>query len=359
MAKKTTKAEINVVPSPEEFAWAIEREGLERQIARLRTDLKGEKDKVRQIRNELEESEGRMEFVRELDCAIDWRHLERLEAQSGGDATACGVFTDWHLEERVDRATTNGANQYDLKIAEARSKRAFEKFVEMTEWARHFHGANIRRAVLFWLGDFMTGFIHEEYEESNYLSPTQTCLVMRDWLSSGLRFVLNETGVDHVDIVTAFGNHGRTTKKMRVKTAWRNSYEWLIYNVIASDKEFAKDDRVRWHIGKGYHNWIRLHGHDIRAHHGDAIKYQDGIGGISVPVNKAVSQWNKQKRAALDVFGHWHQYHDWGPWVSSGSLIGYDEFSLRIKAEYQPPSQTFFVVSRKYPKTFAAQMFVE
>lgn len=342
--------------STDEALQVVSNIGWERQVARLRAELKAEKEKNRHIEQELQQAGGRYEFLSDLDCAVNWRQLDRL-GKGRGDMTACGVFTDWHLEERVDLETTNGANKYNLKIAEQRAKKAFEKFLLMLDWSRHL--GKIEHVVLFWLGDFITGFIHEEYEESNYLSPTQACLVMRDWLSSGLRFVLKESGAKSVEVVTAFGNHGRTTKKMRVKTAWRNSYEWLVYNVIAQDQEFRRDARVRFHIGKGYHNWIKAQGHLIRAHHGDAIKYQDGVGGISVPVNKAVSQWNKQQRAALDVFGHWHQFHDWGPWISSGCLIGYDEFSLKIKAEYQPPTQTFFLVSRHDANTLAAKLFVE
>jgi len=33
--------------------------------------------------------------------------------------------------------------------------------------------------------------------------------------------------------------------------------------------------------------------------------------------------------------------------VVNGSLIGYNAFALSIKAEYEPPSQAFFLIDKK------------
>jgi len=64
-----------------------------------------------------------------------------------------------------------------------------------------------------------------------------------------------------------------------------------------------------------------------------------------VPVNKAISAWNRSRPAHLDVFGHWHQW-GWlrGKYVSNGSLIGMSAFALRIKAEFEAPCQSLVIV---------------
>jgi hypothetical protein len=61
----------------------------------------------------------------------------------------------------------------------------------------------------------------------------------------------------------------------------------------------------------------------------------------------------------LDVFGHWHQFlQDWR-WVSCGCLCGYNDFSVAIKADYQPPTQTVILMNGKYGKVAALPVFVE
>jgi len=44
---------------------------------------------------------------------------------------------------------------------------------------------------------------------------------------------------------------------------------------------------------------------------------------------------DKARHADLDVFGHFHQLKNLGNWVCNGSIIGYNAFALRIKADYE------------------------
>lgn len=45
--------------------------------------------------------------------------------------------------------------------------------------------------------------------------------------------------------------------------------------------------------------------------------------------------------------------------MACNCLIGYSDFALEIKAEYQPPSQTVILVDRDYGKVAALEAFVE
>jgi len=84
------------------------------------------------------------------------------------------------------------------------------------------------------------------------------------------------------------------------------------------------------------------------------------VGGIYIPTNKAIAQWNKGVRADLDVFGHFHQFIDAGNFVANGSLIGYNAYALRIKADYEPPKQAFFLVNKRFnSKSIVTPIFVE
>ena len=82
--------------------------------------------------------------------------------------------------------------------------------------------------------------------------------------------------------------------------------------------------------------------------------------GITIPVNKAIAGWNKAHTVDLDVFGHYHQRFDGGSFICNGSLIGYNAYAVSIKAGYEPPSQTCFLINRQFQaKTAVMPIFVE
>ena len=311
-----------------------------RNLANLQRQLDHQKSLVRHLEHELESSEKRSQLLEEisrLPVVSQWTADKRKTRK--GEATAIVALSDWHVGEVIRRQTVNGKNEFNPEIASRRIERVFTKIPEYVD--RYVPMAT---EIVLWLGgDFITGYIHEELEESNSMSPTEECLFFIDHFSSGLAHILDRTK-QNIKIVTSWGNHGRTTKKKRCSTAATNSFEWMAYRVL--EKQWQHATRVKWQIGEGYHSWISLHGRDVRFHHGDAINYWGGVGGITVPVNKAVSQWNKQRWSHLDVFGHFHQVIDGGNWVCNGSLIGYGPFSLQIKAGYEEPMQTFMVVDK-------------
>lgn len=265
-----------------------------------------------------------------------------------GEATAIIVASDWHVEENVDPTTVNGKNKFNLQIAENRSKKFFEKAVWLTDLVRS--GIKIDNMVFAILGDMIAGYIHEELQEDNNLSPTEATLFVQDLLCSGIDFLVKEGKFKNLIIPCCFGNHGRTVQKKRVGTAYKNSYEWLMYKNM--EKLYQKNNKVHFIVDNGYHVYVPVyHNYKIRFHHGDAIRYAGGVGGITIPANKAIHQWNKSEYANLDVFGHFHQQMmDCGDFVSNGSLVGWNAFALSIKAPYEDPQQSFFVVDKEKGK---------
>lgn len=259
-----------------------------------------------------------------------------------GKATAIAVMNDWHVEEKVDREVVNGKNEHNLQISKARSRKVFQNCVMMLDVARRL--SNIRDLVLAALGDFITGYIHEELEESNYLSPSEAILFATEQLCWGIDYLLANTDLEHITIPTCFGNHGRTQKKKRIATGYKNSFEWLMYNFMAMT--YRDEPRVTFKIGKGAHNWLDVQGKPIRFQHGDAVRYQGGVGGVSIPLLKAIAQWDKVQVAFVDILAHWHQHLRGRKFILSNCLIGYAPYSIEIKAEWSEPSQTFAVIDR-------------
>lgn len=267
-------------------------------------------------------------------------------------ATAFAVCSDWHTEENVTKASVNGLNEYNLEIADQRITKLTQSIFKLLEIERH--GADIDTLVLPLLGDFMTGFIHEENVETNELTPTQTILWLLKRLGQFIATLRAKGGFKRIIIPCSYGNHGRTTKKPRHATAAANSYEWMMYRILAEQYT----DKIEWQISESYHNYLEVYGRVVRMHHGDGLKYQGGVGGLTIPVEKAIAKWNTGRVADLDIFGHWHTKQENPKWVSNGPLIGYSAYSIEIKAPFEPPSQTFFLYTEKRGRTVTAPIFL-
>jgi hypothetical protein len=277
--------------------------------------------------------------------------LQVVDRDGSGQAAAVVLASDWHSEETIDPKTINGMNEYNLTIAQARIERFFQGIVKLVRIERA--GVDINVLVLALLGDLMTGYIHEELQEGNGLSPTETIIWLQHRLIDGIEYLKKEGGFERIIIPCTVGNHGRTTKKMRVATSTQNSYEWLLYKFLES-----RIDGVEWHVAEGYHVYLNVYGKTLRFHHGDNIEYKGGVGGLTIPTEKKISSWDKAKRADIDCFGHYHVYQQNPKWCSNGSIIGFGPYSLKIGAAYEPPSQTFFLLDSKRGRTGTWPIFV-
>ncbi|MFZ9960159.1 MAG: hypothetical protein ACO3GP_07190 [Candidatus Limnocylindrus sp.] len=269
------------------------------------------------------------------------------------EAVAVALASDWHVEETVEAASVNGLNEYNLHIAKKRIEKFFTTIARLTEIERH--GARIDDLILWLGGDLMTGMIHEELAESNSKTPTQVILWLQDRLADGLATL--KPHFQRILIPTSYGNHGRTTQKPRHATGAAHSYEWLLYRIL--EGRFAADQQIEFQIADSYFNFMTVFDRRLRFHHGDGLKFQGGIGGLTIPTEKAIASWNKSpNRADLDLFGHWHQYQQNRHWLCNGSLIGYNAYALSIKASFEPPTQTYFLLDKKRGRTMTAPIYL-
>lgn len=348
--KKQSLSLVEVAKSADEHA--KEREA-ERRIARAEDQARSWKSKYEHACAELELAESRTGIMKAIRQPIPADSIARLK--SGGDAVAVLALSDWHVEEHVDPLTVNGLNEYTPDIAKKRAEEVFRRAAMLIDFSRGF--AKIDTAVVWLGGDFITGYIHQELEEGNFMSPTEAILFSQELIVKGMRFLKRETKLKRLIVPTSFGNHGRTTEKRRIATSYANSYEWLMYKSLESH---VKDAGWEWHVENGYFNWVRLFDKfNLRFSHGDQILYAGGVGGISIPVNKAIAQWNKVQRADYDFFGHYHQSIDLTRWTCNGSLIAYGPYALAIKAEPESPSQTLSIISKDRGKVLTMRVFAE
>lgn len=328
---------------------------VQREIAKLRTELSSLRETNRQLLVHVEDAERRADVVQSLKVQRQIETWERDRKKNPGPHSAILALSDWHFEEIVTREQTNGMNEYTPEIARRRVKHTFEKAAEY--WDRYTHGAT--DLVVGLLGDFITGFIHEELEETNALSPMQACYEVMDLMQSGLRFLAKETKAKTIMVPCCFGNHSRTTKKRRIKTEWRHSYEYALYERLGV--VFQSHPKIKVFPAKSYMQHVEVQGRCVRFHHGHAIKYAGGVGGITIPVTKRVARWDRSKKSDLDLFGHFHslQSGEGFRWICNGSLIGQTEYSADLGFDPTEPKQAMIVFDRKYGVRTVASIISE
>lgn len=280
--------------------------------------------------------------------------IEPTSKTGKSESTAILCLCDWHVEEQVDPLKVMGMNEFNMKVADQRIKSAFKRGLYLINiWRAQ---TRIDNLVLDLKGDFINGFIHEDFVETNNMHPVQALLWVQDRLQAGIDYMLKEGGFKGIHIAGQFGNHGRTTPKKRVITRGENSYEWLLYHELAN--RYSDNPAIRFSIADGYFNKLSVYDRIYRLHHGDDVKYYGGVGGISIPVNKAIAEWNTAWVPAMDIFAHWHQFHANSFWVSCGSLIGYNPYAMSIKAKFEYPSQTVIFVEKDLGCTAALKVFL-
>lgn len=326
------------------------------RIKSLKESSANYKFKYDTVLKELTKANKKLEIILHVKNSEVELYKVPYKEKNDSQSIAFAIGSDWHLAEVVEPSTVNGLNEFNFNIGKKRITKFFQSILRLTQIQRN--GTNIDTLVLALLGDLMTGYIHEELVESSDLSPTETIIELRNLIISGIEFLKSEGGFKQIIIPTALGNHGRTTEKRRIATSYKNSFEWLLYKILESD--YINDKVVKFKINNGDLNWLNVFNkYDIRFHHGDRILYNGGIGGITIPMNKAIAQWDKSKTAYLTVGGHFHTFLDGGNFISNGSILGYNAFALSIKASYEPPKQTFFLIEKDRGKTMVSPIFVD
>lgn len=268
-------------------------------------------------------------------------------------AVAVALLSDVHSEERVT-PTEAIRNSYDLAIAEHRVGRFFAG----VEWliikeSRHF----ALDTLVLWLGgDLISGDIHDELLETAEVPPAEAVLRVRAWIVAGLRRLLASLPEVRIVVPCSFGNHGRTTKRVRASTGYGHSWEWLLYHVLAGD--FADEPRVRFHVTKDVIQYLDVMDFSLAFSHGDVMRYVGGIGGITIPATKQVLRWQRWKRCDYYNFGHFHTRIDLGEYAFNGSVIGPSAYGLRIGAAPEPPQQSFYVLDASRGKAMSTPVWV-
>ena len=276
------------------------------------------------------------------------RRIEPITLHAGlRPAVAVALLSDVHAEERVWR-TEAIPNEYDLAIAKRRTARFFAAVVWLLRAARR-SDFSIDALVLWLGGDFISGAIHDELLERAEVPPAEATLTVRDWLVSGMQYLLAELPDVRLKVPCSVGNHSRTTQRVRPSTGYGHSWEWLLYQMIGH--AFRDDPRVQVHATPDEMQYVEVFDFTLAFHHGHNIRYNGGIGGITIPAVKAMHRWQAWRECDYYHFGHFHTRLDLDQIAFNGSVIGPSPYGMARGYTPSPPVQSFYLLDAKRGKT--------
>jgi hypothetical protein len=281
--------------------------------------------------------ESEIEAYRAVSVPPSKRVIKRLHGSThASQATAIAMASDWHVDEVVNPRTVQGLNKYNPDIATERADTFFRRLVKLVN--RNRFDTVVDNLVLILGGDFISSNIHEELLENTAMRPLEAIIFVQDIIDAGLRYLKEDGGFKKIVVVCTAGNHSRITHKMRYQTRNGNSLEWAMYQNLAK-----RHPDLQWVIEDGYLTYYKVYNKVLRIHHGDAIRYAGGVGGLEIPMKRAYYQWNMTEPADINLMGHYHQYTP-GYNTVNGSLIGYNAYAAQNKFAYQPPMQAFILL---------------
>jgi hypothetical protein len=321
---------------------------------RIKVALSAEKERAAALLKDLSTYQTALDTIAAV-TASPLPVLKRFELKSGlREATAVAMLSDVHADERVSVGETPFPNKYDMGIAD----RSVSRFFAGLRWKLDLYRNAFRIPnVVLWLGgDLSTGHIHAENIENTAATPIEMVLWWMPRLIVGIDSLLADPDLENIYIPCSRGNHGRNTIKPYRALGAVHSYEWLLYQLLGA--HYAGEKRVRFLADKSAHQYVRVYDKVLHFHHGDETNYQGGVGGITIPLNKASAAWDLARRSDYHHFGHWHQYSPGGRIITNGSVIGFNAYAMSIKATPEPPQQAFYLLDSKRGKTCNSPIWV-
>lgn len=278
------------------------------------------------------------------------------EIKKKNEATAIVQWSDWHLDEVVDFATVNGMNEYNKEIAKQRAFKLFENTVKLTDSQRS--AVDINNIVLHLGGDAIGGYIHPELQQTNSMSPLEGIFYAKELMIAGIEYLLNHGRLKNMVVVTSRGNHPRLTPKMQFANDYSMNLETFLYWSLAD--HFKKEKTISFKIEQSELAYLTVYDKILRFFHGHQIKFAGGVGGITVPLHKAIYRWDANIKAYYNFMCDKHTYSTPVPNCQiNGSLIGYNAYAVSHGFSFQPPLQSFTLLDSQRGVTIKAPIFCQ
>lgn len=327
------------------------------ELARVRKQRDSLLAQNTRLTERLEEIERSLSIVEAVeDVTINPPHWLVPASPKRSSATLVVMLSDTHFDEVVNPDEMEGLNAYNREIAVMRMERWAQNVIKLS---RHYlSGLTYDGVVIILGGDIFTGDIHEELSITNDDTMIGSLLFWSEQVAAAVEMLTTEFKKCHV--VSVVGNHGRTTRKPRMKQRVRTNFDWLLAKMV--ERHFAKDKRVTFTIPESADAFINIYEHGHLITHGDQVSGGGGIGGIYPPImrmraRKEARYLQTGKSFKTLWLGHWHQYISTPSMVVNGSMKGYDEYAMISGFAFEQPQQALAVITPEKNITFQAPVF--
>lgn len=332
--------------------------------ARVKAELDAATRRIRTLEADLDSAARVREEIHKLAARSpeppEWLSRPGTLGSRGAPVT---LWSDWHRGEVVKAAEVGGVNEFNAEVHDRRVKRLVDTIIDLS--FNHMGRATKQYPgiVICLGGDLINGDIHEELVDTSDRTTQENVNEMTDLIASALEALAAKFGKAFVPCVP--GNHGRSTRKPRMKARVHTSIEWNIYCNLA--RYFRNSKHVQFFIPDETDAHFRVFGHRYLLTHGDSlgVKGGDGIIGAIGPIMRgAIKVGRSEAQIGRDfdtiLMGHWHQYLTLPGVIVNNSLKGYDEFArLALRAPYSRPSQALWFTHPEHGVTAHWQVYLE
>lgn len=273
-------------------------------------------------------------------------------------ATLVAILSDTHFDEVVNPDEMEGLNAYNRTIAKMRLEKWGKNVVKM---ARHYlSGVKYDGIVLILGGDIFSGDIHEELKDTNEATMLESCLYWSEQIAGAIGFLADE--FKKVQVVSVVGNHGRMTRKPRMKQRAVTNFDWLLAKMV--ERYFASDNRISFLVPTSADAFLKIYEHGHLITHGDQVHGGGGIGGIYPPIMRMRAKKEHKYLQTGQNFktlwmGHWHTYLSTPQLIINGSLKGYEEYAMLMGFGFEVPQQAIAIVTPERNITVQAPIFCQ
>jgi hypothetical protein len=279
-----------------------------------------------------------------------------LNSKSINEATAIVKISDGHFGKVILPSTVNGLNKYNPDIAKKRMDICAENTMKLIKKERA--DVKIENLVLILGGDFLENSqLHHHSEMTTALSPMEETLFSREILNKYIKTVCEYGNFQKIAVACTRGNHSRITHRMIASVDYRMNYETILYSILKDD---FRGESMEWTIPDSEVAEVDVYGNMLRVVHGHQIKFQGGVGGLTVPLNKYVMRMDQINKAFYNFVHHYHNLSY--PTVTTtvnGSIVGYDPYAMSIGCSYEPPMQSFQLLDSRRGMTIKAPIFCD
>lgn len=267
------------------------------------------------------------------------------------------MVSDLHYGENVNPREVPNGNCYSPEVAKARWDRLINNTIQKTR----AKGKASKGIVICFLGDDISGDIHDELKETNDKTPINACMEVATEKVKMIKTFEKE--FNKVWVISVMGNHGRTTKKPQSKGLSEHNYDSLIAAIV--QKQLENDKNITFYTPKSGEAYFELSGHNFLATHGDRIGSRGGQGFIGCSATIARGQ-HKTRQAYAQIgkpidwllIGHFHTPMQLEHTIANGTTVGYSQYARDLKLEPAYPSQTLFYVNDRYGVTDVSRIYV-